>query len=255
MFPILKFGREQLARLASDHNNKDVSGITKVIEVKDGETTEVGDDIMDEEQKHAQTYELAIFQLLDDIEDKAPCLAMFSFCMGCINVPLYLMLLTGATFKKSFFFIPWLVLALLEHLVIGVPLIVFFGLISLYLASQLQLYVWSGILIGSVIFAFLVSLSSWFTVLRCYHAFKRGAHYDHSGFGTSTDGQLTQPLLATGPTPPPLPPNHPASAGPSGYQLGQYPQYYPPHGNSRALPSAPPSATGPGGIYPSLANA
>ena len=89
----------------------------------------------------------------------------------------------------------WLVLALLEHLVIGVPLIVFFGLISLYLASQLQLYVWSGILIGSVIFAFLVSLSSWFTVLRCYHSFKRGYGYDHSGFGTSTDGQLTQPLF------------------------------------------------------------
>jgi len=251
MFPILKFGREQLARLASDHNYAAKPGLIKTTEVKDGEKTDLIDDALDEKQKHAQTYELAIFQLLDDIEDKAPCLAMFSFCMGCINVPLYLMLLTGAAFKKSFFFLPWLVLALLEHLVIGVPLIVFFGLISLYLASQLQLYVWSGILIGSVIFAFLVSLSSWFTVLRCYHSFKRGYGYDHSGFGTSTDGQLTQPLLQSGPTPPPLPPNHPAQAGP-GYQLGQYPQYYPPHGNSRALPSAPPS--GPG-IYPSLANA
>lgn len=258
MFPILKFGREHLARLVSDHNNKDVSEITKVIEVKDSETTEVGDDIMDEKQKHAQTYELAIFQLLDDIEAKAPQLALFSFCMGCINVPLYLMLLTGAAFKKSFFLVPWLVMALVEHLVIGVPLIVFFGLISLYLASQLQLYIWSGILIGSVVFAFLVSLSSWFTVLRCYHFFKRAGHYDHSGFGTSTDGQLTQPLLQTGPTPPPLPPNHPnAQAGPSSqYQLGQYPQYYPPHGNTRALPSAPPSGPGgPGGIYPSLSNA
>jgi len=256
MFPILKFGREHLARLVSDHNNNAAkTEITKVIEVKDSETTEVGDDIMDEKQKHAQTYELAIFQLLDDIEAKAPQLALFSFCMGCINVPLYLMLLTGATFKKSFFLVPWLVMALVEHLVIGVPLIVFFGLISLYLASQLQLYIWSGILIGSVVFAFLVSLSSWFTVLRCYHFFKRAGHYDHSGFGTSTDGQLTQPLLAGGPTPPPLPPNHPnAQAGPSSqYQLGQYPQYYPPHGNTRALPSAPPS--GPGGIYPSLSNA
>ena len=76
-------------------------------------------------------YRLAIFQLLDDIEAKAPQLALFSFCMGCINVPLYLMLLTGATFKKSFFLVPWLVMALVEHLVIGVPLIVFFGLISL----------------------------------------------------------------------------------------------------------------------------
>lgn len=192
---------------------------------------------------------MAIFQLLDDIENKAPQLAFFSFCMGCINIPLHLMLLTGACFKKSFFLLPWLVLALVEHLVIGVPLIVFFGLISLYLASQLQLYIWAGVLIGTVVFAFLLSLSSWFTVCKCYQNFKKGGDYETSGYGNSTDGQLTQPLLGGGPTPPPLPPNHPSS-GSSGYHLGQYPQYYPPHGNTRALPSAPPS-----GIYPSLANA
>ena len=58
MFPILKFGREHLARMVSDHNNNAAkTEITKVIEVKDSETTEVGDDIMDEKQKHAQTYE------------------------------------------------------------------------------------------------------------------------------------------------------------------------------------------------------
>merc|ERR1712088_215505 len=60
MFPILRFGREQLARLVSDHNNAAktvVSDITKVIEVKGSEISEVDDDdIMDEEQKHAQTY-------------------------------------------------------------------------------------------------------------------------------------------------------------------------------------------------------
>ena len=188
---------------------------------------------------------LAIFQLLDDIEDKSRELAFFSFCMGCLNVPLHLMLLIGATFKKSYFLLPWLVIALVEHLVIGVPLIVFFGLISLYLASQLQLCIWASLLIGSVVFAFVVSLSSWLTVYRCYAMFRKGGQWNSSGYGNSTDGQLTQPLLS-GPTPPPLPPNHPST---SGYNLGQNPQYYPPHGNNRSLPSAPP----PGGIYPSLA--
>lgn len=196
-------------------------------------------------------YRLAIFQLLDDIEAKATQLALFSFCLGCLNIPLHLMLLTGAIFKKSYLLLPWLVVALVEHLAVGVPMIVFFGIISLYLASQLKLVIWASVMIGTVILAFLVSLSSWFTVYRCYHQFKRGySDYETSGYGNSTDGQLTQPLLGSGPTPPPLPPNHPSSSG-GGYHLGQYPQYYPPHGNTRALPSAPPG----GGIYPSLANA
>ena len=35
-----------------------------------------------------QTYKLAIFQLLDDLEGVTPCLAFASFCMGCVNIPL-----------------------------------------------------------------------------------------------------------------------------------------------------------------------
>lgn len=173
---------------------------------------------------------------------------MFSFCMGCFNVPLHLLLLIGAIFRKSCPLMPWLVFALLEHLIIGIPLIVFVGLISLYLACQLQLYIWASVLISAVVFAFLTSFSSWLTVYRCYNLFKHeslNSSYDQ-GYGNSTDGQLTQPLLGSGPTPPPLPPNHPSS---NGYHLGQYPQYYPPHGASR--PTAPPTS----GIYPSLVNA
>ena len=92
-------------------------------------------------------FRLAIFQLLDDIEAKAPQLAFFSFCMGCLNIPLHLMLLTGAIFKKSYFLLPWLVVALLEHLIIGVPLIVFFGLtryVFLNFLGLLNLEVWPG---------------------------------------------------------------------------------------------------------------
>ena len=57
MFPILKFGREQLARLASDHNYAANPGVIKTTVIKDGEKTDVIDESLDEKQRHAQTYE------------------------------------------------------------------------------------------------------------------------------------------------------------------------------------------------------
>lgn len=65
--------------------------------------------------------------------------------------------------------LPWLAVMLLEHLVLGVPMIVFFGIISLYMAAQLKLYIVAGAIIGSIVVLFLVSLSSWFTVYACYN--------------------------------------------------------------------------------------
>ena len=66
-----------------------------------------------------QTYKLAIFQLLDDLERVTPCLAFISFCMGCINVPLDLLLIGGACFRKAWPLAPWLVITLLEHMIVG----------------------------------------------------------------------------------------------------------------------------------------
>ena len=106
-------------------------------------------------------YRLAIFQLLDDTENMAPCMAFFSFVMGCANVPLNIFLIAGACWRKSCLIMPWLVITLLEHLIAGVPLIVFMGLISLYLAAQLHLYIQATILIGSIVTLFFLSLSSW----------------------------------------------------------------------------------------------
>ena len=61
MLPILRYGRQQLARLVSDHNNAaNLPTITKKTtptEIKDVENTDVTDDILDEDQKHAQTYQ------------------------------------------------------------------------------------------------------------------------------------------------------------------------------------------------------
>ena len=156
-----------------------------------------------------QTYKLAIFQLLDDLEGVTPCLALASFCMGCVNIPLGkdssykalirdydnhsqtkftvwlvnfwrffylsdLLLIGGACFRKAWPLGPWLVITLVEHLVVGVPLIVFTGIISLYLASQLQLVITGSILIGVILVVFSLSMSSWFTVLQvsvcCRHS-------------------------------------------------------------------------------------
>jgi len=246
MFPVLTFGRQELAKLSGGDPLFD----NKLDLVKDENSVNL--ETVNYEKDYEKTYKLAIFQLLNDIEAKAPLLAFVSFCLGCINVPLYLFLLIGAIFRRPCPLLFWLIFALLELLLIGIPMIIFIGIICLYLACQLQMYIWASVLMGIVMFCFICTFSSWITVYKCYYQFKEGSGYDqHSagGYGNSSDGQLTQPLLsssAPGPAPPPLPPNHP-SAGTS-YQLGQYPQYYPPHGN-RALPSAPPN------IYPSLANA
>jgi hypothetical protein len=58
-------------------------------------------------------YRLAIFQLFDDTERLTPYLAFISFCTGCLNVPLDLLLLGGALFRQSCGLVPWIVITLL----------------------------------------------------------------------------------------------------------------------------------------------
>ena len=174
-------------------------------------------------------------------------MAFVSFCLGCLNIPIHLMLLVGGLFRLPCLMLPWLAVTLLEHLVLGVPFIVFFGIISLYLAAQLELYLVAGALIGSVVMLFLLSLSSWFTVHSCYNMFyQRQDFYYESGAGVGTSSvEATQPLLSSSGSG-----RGRQSNGGAGYQLGQYPQYYPPHHNQgRALPSAPP---GTNSMYPNL---
>ncbi len=104
---------------------------------------------------------------------------------------------------------------------------------------------------GSVVLLFLLSLSSWFTVHSCYSMFYRrqDCYYDGGVAGTCVESN--QPLLNAAPPPsgrcggrgPAPPPGHPNGSA--------YPQYYPPHHQTRALPSAPPN----GSLYPQLSNA
>lgn len=206
---------------------------------------------------------LAIFQLLDDIQEKASCLALSSFCVGCLNIPIHLMLFGGSVFRVPCLMLPWLALTLIEHLILGVPFIVFFGIISLYLAAQLELYVAAGVLMGGIVFLFLLSLSSWFTVHACYNEFYQRQDYLYYEGGVMTGGgEATQPLLPSnaggggggsgggqrGNNPPALPPGHPAA---NSYNFGQYPHYNAGNG-SRQLPSAPPGANSSGSMYPQL---
>jgi len=185
---------------------------------------------------------------MDDIESNAEYMAYFSFGLGCLNVPIHGMLFLGAVLKLPCLMLPWLAVTLLEHLVVGVPLVVFFGVVSLYLAAQLHLQLAGAALIGSFVLAFLTSLSSWFTVYACYQAFyrKEDAYYYEANGAVSSAATVesTQPLLGNGgrggPQPPPGHPN-------AGYNVGYQ---YPPH-QSRQLPSAPPSS----GVYPRLPNA
>ena len=191
-------------------------------------------------------FRLAIFQFLDDTQRITPILAFISFCLGCLNVPLHLLLLGGAIFRQPCGLLPWLVFTFVEHVVIGVPLIVFFGLISLYLAAQLELYIVAGGLIGIVVLLFLLSFSSWCTVLGCYHQFGREEAYSYDalcqnagGMGIDSTGSSRRSAHHTGEHSyiPPGHPSHNRNSG-TGYRIHQG-GYYPPHQSSRQLPPVP----------------
>ena len=189
-------------------------------------------------------FRLAIFQFLDDTERMTPILAFISFCLGCLNVPLHLLLLGGAIFRQPCGLLPWLVFTFVEHVVIGVPLIVFFGLISLYLAAQLELYIIAAGLIGTVVLLFLLSLSSWCTVLSCYHQFGREEAYSYDalcqhggGYGMDSTGSRRSAHHTGEHYGPPGHPSHNRNSG-TGYRIHQG-GYYPPHQSSRQLPPVP----------------
>jgi len=255
LFPMLKYGRQYLDMITKDQYSQESQTISTIASsqnnsIESAKTTPNDDIIANITPK--QKYRLAIFQLLDDTENMAPCMAFFSFVMGCANVPLNIFLIAGACWRKSCLIMPWLVITLLEHLIVGVPLIVFMGLISLYLAAQLHLYIQATILIGFIVTLFFLSLSSWFTVYSCYQLFNEDHYNYRSGDGANggsydygADCQSTQPLMNASDQPPPLPDGHPHFSGQPGYPMGGgHPQV----SYSNQYPSAPP----PSGMYPSL---
>merc|ERR1712131_86194 len=82
LFPVLKYGRTYLKQIVDERTYDEGKADNTTLD----------------SLTPGQTYKLAIFQLLDDLERVTPCLAFISFCMGCINVPLDLLLIGGACF-------------------------------------------------------------------------------------------------------------------------------------------------------------
>merc|ERR1712168_390344 len=92
----------------------------------------------------------------------------------------------------------------------------------------------------------LIAMTVWLTVLAGYWSLGRNNRREVEG-GHCGDNESTQPLMLEGQTP-------------ASYNLGQYPQYYPPHQPSTSGghhhhfqgPSAPPQMTPPDKNNPNL---
>lgn len=235
LFPALELSKDALEHLTEKSDMAEENTDTVIVTGSGGFEKTVEKIAEDEsEPSPREKYKSAILQLISDIQANAPYLAFVSFCIGCANVPIHFMLLAGATCKSPCLMLPWLAVTLLEHLIVGVPLIVFIGIIALYLAAQLHLYLLALAVMGSILLVFFLSLSSWFTVHACYAEMYRMS--DYITYGGNEDQH--QPLLNrpsnSGPA---LPPGHP-----SGQTFGQHQGYYPPHhqsSNGRMYPQLP----------------
>lgn len=154
LFPLIKYGRRYLQNAAAP------------APAPSSETFRNASD--SQPLTPGETYRLAIFQLMEDAEEAAPTMALVSFLIGCLNVPLILLLLLGAATRRGCLMVPWLTVTLAEHLVLGLPLVVFVGLIALYLAAQLRLHLVALAMVTAMAFVFFLSLSTWATVYGCY---------------------------------------------------------------------------------------
>lgn len=194
-----------------------------------------------EEKGVTQKTLIQIRQLLNSISEHAWIGAIVGCCLAAFNIFLDLLLLIGACCRVRCLFVPWLVFSILEIIFLGVPIALFFSLLGTYLFVE-------GLLIASIVsFAapctiVLGYLLVWLIVLVGYW----NAH--KITFTQMDDNREleVQPLI-----------NQDAQcvAGTS-YNLGQYPQYYPPHSSSAGGPSAPPQTTPPEknnpNLYPTL---
>jgi hypothetical protein len=188
--------------------------------------------ILEDEYEKKELTEKTLIQireLLNSVSEQAWLGALVAVCLAGLNIFLDLLLLIGASCRIRCMFLPWLVFSILEILFLGVPIAIFFSLLGTYLYVE-------GLLVASIIsFAapctiVLGYLLVWLIVLVGYW----NAH--KLSFNQMDDtGELeVQPLIND---------SQGGSAGTS-YNLGQYPQYYPPHAHSAAGgPSAPPQTT------------
>lgn len=181
---------------------------------------------------------IQIRELLNSVSEQAWLGALVAVSLAGFNIFLDLLLLIGASCRIRCLFLPWLVFSILEILFLGVPLAIFFSLLGTYLYVE-------GLLIASIVsFAapctiVLGYLLVWLIVLVGYW----NAHKLNFTQVEDTRELEVQPLI-----------NDCQGGSGTSYNLGQYPQYYPPH--SGGGPSAPPQTTPPEknnpNLYPTL---
>jgi len=170
---------------------------------------------------------IQIRSFLNSLSGKAWLGALVAVGLAAFNILLDLGLLIGSSCRIRCLFLPWLIFSILEIVFLGIPIAIFFSLLGTYLYVE-------GLLVASIVsFAapctiVLGYLLVWLIVLVGYW----NAH-KYSFTQVDASGELeVQPLI-----------NQDSQAGTS-YNLGQYPQYYPPHsGGHGGGPSAPPQLT------------
>jgi len=167
-------------------------------------------------------------ELLDDVGDTAWLGSLVSVCVAGTNILIDLLLLIGACCRLRCLALPWLILSLLEIIVLGIPTVIFFSLLGIYLYVE-NLLIPAVVSFSAPGVLVLISLTAWFIVLAAY----LGSMGKKAGTEDEDQGdQEVQPLMS-----------HEQQQGAStSYNLGHYPQYYPPH-NPSAGPSAPPQTT------------
>eukprot|EP00088_Acartia_fossae_P002188 TRINITY_DN10867_c0_g1_i4.p1 TRINITY_DN10867_c0_g1~~TRINITY_DN10867_c0_g1_i4.p1 ORF type:complete len:262 (-),score=59.67 TRINITY_DN10867_c0_g1_i4:240-1025(-) len=189
-----------------------------------------------EEKEMSQKTLIQIRQLLNSVNDNAWIGALVVMILSGCNIFMDILLLVGACCRVRCLFLPWLIFAILEILFLGVPIVIFCSLLGTYLYVE-------GFLIGSIVCFAAPStivffyLLIWFSVLCGYWNAHKANFNEVDDVSRSCEDQ---PLISG---------EHSqgCSAGTS-YNLGQYPQYYPPHsaggGNGGGGgPSAPPQTT------------
>lgn len=175
--------------------------------------------------------DLKIF--LDGFGENIEFTAVFVVVVASINICMDLFMLIGSCCNVSCLLLPWLILSMVKLIFLGCPSVIFFSLLGVYLFVQ-------GLVIPSVLLASapailtLFSLIVWSMVLAAY-----------TSMGTKTrqqepdESETIEPLISDlGPV------------GRTSYNLGQYPQYYPPHtpaqqGGPISQPTAPPQSNTP----------
>jgi len=161
--------------------------------------------------------------------------------MSSLNIFMDIFMLIGSCCNVSCLLLPWLILSMLKLIIIWIPVVIFFALLGVYLYVQ-GLFLPSLLLMSVPGTVTLISLIVWILVFTAY-----------STLGSKTTSEESEELES-------IEPLIPGPVGRTSYNLGQYPQYYPPHTPAQACgpvsqPTAPPQSSPPENLqqfYPTL---